>query len=167
MTAVDLAQLLDLHADAVGAMAGWIARRFAVEAADVAQDLVLILCRDWPRFDPARCSVRWWLYCRWCREHARPARRLPVLVPTEDADPLDLVAGREPDPAAAAERAELLAAVGAAVGNLGPREKRVIRERYAAGRCQADLGTALGVTGAAVGYVERRALRKLRAAVGG
>jgi RNA polymerase sigma factor (sigma-70 family) len=167
MTAADLVQLLDLHADAVGAMAGWIARRFAVEAADVAQDLALILLRDWPRYDPARCPVRLWLWRRWAAEHARTARRLPVLAPTADADPLDLVEGREPDPAAAAERKELLAAVGAAVGRLGERERRVLRERYAGGRRQAEVGRSFGVSRAMASLIERRAVAKLRAAVSG
>ncbi|MFO0852763.1 MAG: sigma-70 family RNA polymerase sigma factor [Gemmataceae bacterium] len=91
-----------------------------------------------------------------------PRHRHPAELPTA-------AAGREPDPVEAVSQSELVARVRAAVSALPPADQHLLGLRYLDSQIVTRAGAAavLGVSVTRVAQVERRALDRLAAALGG
>jgi RNA polymerase sigma factor (sigma-70 family) len=150
-TAVDRVQLLDEYAGDLSPMAAWIAARCRRERDDVRQELCVILLRDGHRFDPGRVPFKVWLWRAWVKA-ARVRVKRVTLVPLpagtveggESFDP----PSREPDPAEQVERADTVAAVRTAVGELPADQRDIITRIHGLGgdeRTQVEVAAALGV----------------------
>jgi len=179
-----LAELYDRHADSIFAtvMRGTDDRQLAEE---VVQDTFLALWDRAELFDPAMGSLGTWLRTiarNRTIDRLRAAGRRPRLVSAEDgatraldADALDRAAamgnivggaGRGPDPEGRLERVELREAIAAAVRAMPDDERTVIVLAYQDELTQAEIAERLGWPLGTVKTRTRRALRRLRAALG-
>ncbi|NKZ06884.1 RNA polymerase sigma factor [Actinomadura latina] len=151
------------------AIHGYVARRLGADAADdIAAEVFLAAFRKRGRFDPARGSVRPWLYgiaTRLIGTHRRAeGRRYRALARTpadrfEDG-PEDLVAARVTAGGAGVELADALARL--------PRGDRDVLLLVAlADLSYEEVGQALGLKTGTVGSRLNRARRRLRESLGG
>jgi len=154
-------------------------------AEEVVQDTFLALWDRAELFDPAMGSLGTWLRTiarNRTIDRLRAAGRRPRLVSAEDgatraldADALDRAAamgnivggaGRGPDPEGRLERVELREAIAAAVRAMPDDERTVIVLAYQDELTQAEIAERLGWPLGTVKTRTRRALRRLRAALG-
>lgn len=151
--------LLDRYGGRVHAMALRISGGDASTADDLTQDVFLHLLRVLPQYDPALPFAPWLLRvaANLCRNRVRDRRR-------RRAASLDAVeqtsgerAGRSPDPADAAERAEDAVVVRAARDRLPPSYRTILALRYEAGMPVEEISRALG--GIPLGTVKNRLFR--------
>jgi RNA polymerase sigma-70 factor (ECF subfamily) len=113
----------------------------AATAEDVAQETFLRAWQHLPRFEPRRAvSFRAWL-CRIARNRA-----LDVIRRRREVEPLDpRRADPGPTPAAQASRAEVAAAVRAAIGRLPEASRETVVLRELEGLSYAEIAAALDV----------------------
>jgi RNA polymerase sigma factor for flagellar operon FliA len=72
------------------------------------------------------------------------------------------LADDQESPAASAARKDMAAAITAAIDRLTPRQAEVLRRRYMQGQQFAEIGEALGLSGARCQQIEKAALKRLR-----
>ena len=181
-----LAELYDRHADAVHAAAlRLLGDRQGAE--DVVQEAFLTLWNRADRFDPALGSLAAWLLTvarNRAVDRLRAAGRRPQLVslpPTSADDEPDssalerlaaernVVGGAGPavtDPVVALDLAERRAAVRRVVGGLAEPERAAILLAYRDGLSQSEIAARLGWPLGTVKTRTRRALARLREALG-
>jgi RNA polymerase sigma-70 factor (ECF subfamily) len=151
------------------AIHGYVARRLGADAADdIAAEVFLAAFRKRGRFDPARGSVRPWLYgiaTRLIGTHRRAEGRRYRALARTPADSVqdgheDLVAARVTAGGAGEDLADALARL--------PRGDRDVLLLVAlADLSYAEVGQALGIKTGTVGSRLNRARRRLREALGG
>lgn len=165
MTPADRTALVESAAPHVRRLAPAVARRLRLDGDDLTQESLLRVFKSAHHFDATKGTLRNWAITavKWSAHAMRRTRRVPTV-------PLPAVAAApDPDPAAVAEARDLTAAVWRAVGTLPPRQRNAIVARYGgpAPATQGEAGAALGVSGARVGQIERRAVAGLREMLGG
>jgi RNA polymerase sporulation-specific sigma factor len=148
------------------------AERSRLDRDDLFGEACVVFLTRFDRYDPAKGALTTWagLCVRAALVRlARRERQFRRGGPASDPEVLDrLHAGREPDPADAAEALEQLDDLAAALAGLPERERLVIEGRFGlAGeteRTPGDVAAALGgVSGSRVRQLQRRALRRLDA----
>lgn len=142
------------------------------EAADLIQDVFIILATELPAFDydPQRGNFRGWLKTitiRKCREQQR--RRSLAVGRGGDEDPVATVADDEPDGFWEHEYRELLArrALDLMQDQFPPRVWQACWETVVNGATAAQAGQQLGMSEAAVYVAKFRVLRRLRQELAG
>lgn len=179
-----LAELYDRHASAIfGASFRLLGQR--LEAEEVVQETFLALWNRAEQFDPQRGSLRAWLMTiarNRTIDRLRASGREPVLVPfgtfEDDADrhdgtPSDALERRLlvdeddlADPALQAERSALAASVRAALATLPTSEREALVLAYFDGLTQQEIAVRMEWPLGTVKTRTRRALRRLRIALG-
>jgi RNA polymerase sigma-70 factor (ECF subfamily) len=180
-----LGQLYDRHVDAVHAAAlRLLGDRQAAE--DVVQETFLSLWNRAERFDPAIGSLAAWLFTiarNRAVDRLRAAGRRPTLVSLPAVDASDtpdagaferlanergIVAGAPlvADPAAELDASETRAAIRGALADLPDPERRAIVLAYGDGLSQSEIAERLGWPLGTVKTRTRRALARLREALG-
>lgn len=140
----------------------WLSRRINSEcdAQDLAQEIMLVCCSQYSRFDSSRAAVGTWIYVIMRNRLKNYYRDYKKVVSLED--------GWFPEPAAeddlgqAVLLEELQHALYDAIAALKPREQEIIRRRYFQGQSAAQTGLALGMSEGTVRTATSRALNKLR-----
>jgi RNA polymerase sigma-70 factor (ECF subfamily) len=147
-------------------------------ADDLLQQAFLDAARGWDayRADP-RISAFAWLYgvvrdrlIEEYRKASRPCRDLRRDLPWPEHTTLQLglnLAASSGTPSQAVARDELVRRVRAAVATLPPADREIVHMHDFDGLTFAQVGEVLGMTANAVNQRHVRALRKLRAALGG
>jgi RNA polymerase sigma-70 factor (ECF subfamily) len=178
-----LAEIYDRHAEAVfGAAVRLLGDRAAAE--EIVQETWLVLWNRAERYDPRIGSLVAWLFTiarNRCVDRLRAAGRRPSLVsigaPGEDADEEALEralaagepvggAGPDADPADAVARRWTRSVVRAVVATLPDTERAVIELAYDEGLSQSEVSARLGWPLGTVKTRTRRALLRLREALG-
>jgi len=178
-----LAALYDRHVDGIHAVALRLTRDRQI-AEEVVQETFLALWNRAELFDPAVASLGTWLRTiarNRTVDRLRAAGRRPSLVPlpghdeTGDADAgferlspdAEIVGGAAPDPGpeAAAEAADVRAAIGAALAGMTEHERTVILLAYREGLTQAEIAERMAWPLGTVKTRTRRALAHLRRAL--
>jgi RNA polymerase sigma-70 factor, ECF subfamily len=180
-----LAALYDRHADGIHAVALRLTRDRQI-AEEVVQETFLALWNRAELFDPAVASLGTWLRTiarNRTVDRLRAAGRRPSLVPLpgyDDAGDTDagferlspdaaIIGGAtpEPGPEAAAEAADVRAAIGSALAAMTDPERAVILLAYREGLTQAEIAERLAWPLGTVKTRTRRALARLREALEG
>lgn len=157
----DLASLYEEHVWSVYGFFGYhrLARH---DAEDLTQATFERAVRAWPRYDPARASVRTWLLAiaqnLLVDHHRRERSRRHSSTDEESFD--EALLGSGPGPG---ERFELSPALAAALAALSDRERQVIALRFGGELSGPEIAELLGLSLANVQQIASRALRKLRA----
>jgi RNA polymerase sigma-70 factor, ECF subfamily len=179
-----LSMLYDRHAPAVFSLALSVGHDQGV-AEEVVQETFLALWNRAEMFDPARGSLRSWLFAiarNRALDHIRwTARRVPAAPFSvaigdrpDEAGTVEWLAASgvmvgagapEPGPDAAFEAGERQASVRAALGVLSDLERETILLAYRDGLSQSEIATRLGWPLGTVKTRSRRALRRLRDAL--
>lgn len=151
----DFARVYDEH---LWLVYGFFAYR--VRNRELAEDLTQATferaLRYWPKFDPARSAVRTWLMViagNLLIDHQRRDRSVPVA--EIDGRLLPNVSGPE-------EQLGLLPELGAALEQLGERDREVIALRFGADLTGPEIAELLELSLANVQQILSRSLRKLR-----
>lgn len=176
-----LGQIYDRYAEAVFASAMQTSRdRYIAE--EVVQETFLVLWERADRFDAARGALQAWLMAiarhraidrlRAAGRHDRAASFTTFSGSAVDDGPIDewlatsgelLAIGKaDPLPEVALADKETRAAIGAAIADLDPIERRVIVLAYDGGLTQSEIADSLGWPIGTVKTRTRRALRHLR-----
>lgn len=136
------------------------------EAADFAQDVLVILLQELPRFryEPNRGSFRGWLKTIVLRQTALRRRRWDPAAPTGEHFPEAVEEGRPADSTWDAEYRQYL--VGRALElmrrDFEPNTWQACWEHIVSGRSAAEVGRDLGLSEGAVHVARFRVLRRLR-----
>lgn len=157
----DLAELYEEHVWSVYGFFGYhrLARH---DAEDLTQATFERAIRAWPRYDPARASVKTWLIAiaqnLLIDHHRRERSRRHSSTDTEGFD--EALLGSTPGPG---ERFELSPALSTALQALSDRERQVIALRFGGELSGPEIAQLLELSLANVQQIASRALRKLRA----
>lgn len=152
-----------------GDIHGYVAQRLGVDhAEDVVSDTFLIAFRKRAQYDPARATVRSWLFGiatkligKHRRLEARTLRALGRYGPDGDAP------GHEERVSARVSAQSLQPSLASALAGLEQRDRDVILLVALAGLSHEEIATALGVPYGTVGSRLSRARKKLRGSLGG
>ncbi|MFD1547805.1 RNA polymerase sigma factor [Nonomuraea guangzhouensis] len=152
-----------------GDIHGYVAQRLGVDhAEDVVSDTFLIAFRKRARYDPARATVRSWLFGiatkligKHRRLEARTLRALGRYGPDGDAP------GHEDRVSARVSAQSLQPSLASALAGLEQRDRDVILLVALAGLSHEEIATALGIPYGTVGSRLSRARKKLRGSLGG
>lgn len=121
--------------------------------------------RGWGRFDPARASVRTWLLAIARNALIDELRRPVTEVPHDPEQAEDLLDAGAPGPETTVLGPD--PALAAALGRLQQAEREVLALRYGGGLTGREIAEMIGLSEANVHQINSRALRKLRAELGG
>jgi RNA polymerase sigma-70 factor, ECF subfamily len=178
-----LAVLYDRHVGAVHATAYRLTRDRQLSE-EVVQETFLALWNRAELYDPATASLTTWLRAiarNRTIDRLRAIGRRPTLVPLSSTempgssgDALDRMAGEQrlggvtppPDPERAAEQAEQQVVVATALAAMPDPERTVVLLAYREGLTQVEIAGRLGWPLGTVKTRTRRALRRLRVALG-
>ncbi|MCA8958818.1 MAG: RNA polymerase sigma factor [Planctomycetes bacterium] len=155
----DLAELFRAHANGLaGAVRGILGRQ--ADTQEILQEAFLKAWRHRAAGAEPRDVVAWLfiITMNLAKDARRRKARRAAHHPIEEVDPMQLQ-GKDPEPAAGAERAETLAAARAAIHTLSEPEKEVFLLRTSAGLSFDQAAAALGIP---VGTAKTR----MRAALG-
>ncbi|MGN6372921.1 MAG: RNA polymerase sigma factor [Solirubrobacteraceae bacterium] len=160
----DLASLYEEHVWSVYGFFGYhrLARQ---DAEDLTQATFERAMRAWPRYDPARASVKTWLIAiaqNLLIDHHRRERSRRHRPIDDDID--ESLLGSSPAPDGGFELSPSLAA---ALAALSERERQVIALRFGGELSGPEIADVLGLSLANVQQIASRALRKLRAEIEG
>ncbi|MER6948658.1 RNA polymerase sigma factor [Nonomuraea sp. NPDC000554] len=147
----------------------YVAQRLGADSAeDVVADTFLIAFRKRAQYDPARATVRSWLYGiatklvgKHRRQEARTLRALGRHGPDLDAP------GHEDRVSARVSAQSLRPSLAAALAELHQRDRDVVQLVALAGLSHDEVAAALGIPYGTVASRLNRARKKLRAALGG
>lgn len=164
-------ELLDAFAADVRAMAHFAAKVYRLDPDDVRQQMAAVVLAAGRKFDPHRgWGFRRWLWMAWRSSAGRELRRPRPLsldaLTTPAGEPMELpAAGPQPDEAA--DRADRVAAVRAAVAGLDdPRRRAVVEAVFGLNGRPPETAVAvaarLGVTPSRASQLARDALDRLR-----
>ncbi|MEV4116342.1 sigma-70 family RNA polymerase sigma factor [Nonomuraea sp. NPDC049695] len=138
------------------------------QAEDVVAETFLAAFRKWARYDPARASVRTWLYgiaTNLVGKHRRSEIR--ALRARQRHGPATDLPGPEERVADQVSAQSLRPALASAIASLGRGERDVLLLMALAGLSHQEIADALGISYGTVGSRLSRARTKLRAALGG
>jgi RNA polymerase sigma-70 factor (ECF subfamily) len=167
MTVVERNDLLLSVWRYAAAVAFALARRYSLDARDLAQDLAVRVLEEADRFDPARGTPTAWVRLQAWRvvgDRLRRAGRVASIDPATLAELTPV-----PDPTAEVDAADLAGFVRRAIAGLPDREREVVVTRWLADEqpTQADVAEVLGVASRTVGVRERQAFGRLAQALSG
>lgn len=161
----DLASLYEEHVWSVYGFFGYH-RLSRHDAEDLTQACFERAIRAWPRYDPARASVRTWLLAiaqnLLIDHHRRGRSRRYSSTDGEGFDEALLGSAPGPD-----ERFELSPALATALAALSEREQEVIALRFGGDLSGPEIAELLDLSLANVQQIASRALRKLRVRLDG
>lgn len=155
-------RLIDRHGPKLRAVAGQFLD--AGEADDAVQEAFIRLWRHAGRFDPERAALSTWLY-RIVVNRSIDIRRQRFRWPWSPLDEADEL----PSSDIAADRrlagAEMLTSVGAAIGQLPPRQRMALMLAAVGDRSAEEIAELMSTTRSAAEQLVARARRHLRAAL--
>ena len=129
-------------------------------ARDVVQDTLLKLYLADP--DRVRENLKAWLYAV-CRNRAFDVLRKEHRITfTDDNDTLDWLDEWQPDPSDDASREEMLEHVWAAIEQLPPNQREVIRLKFQHGLSYKEISASTGLSVTNVGFLIHTGIRRLR-----
>ncbi|MFI6816537.1 RNA polymerase sigma factor [Nonomuraea sp. NPDC050328] len=174
MTVTEVPNLADSFSEVFDAYFGeihrYVAQRLGVDdAEDVVAETFLAAYRKREHYDPARASVRTWLYgiaTNLVGKHRRAeVRALRAIARHGVPDPAG--AGHEERVAARVSAQSLRPSLAAAIARLNSGDRDVLLLVALAGLSHEEIAEALGIPYGTVGSRLSRARRKLRDALGG
>jgi RNA polymerase sigma-70 factor (ECF subfamily) len=161
----DLASLYEEHVWSVYGFFGYH-RLSRHDAEDLTQACFERAIRAWPRYDPARASVKTWLLAiaqnLLIDHHRRERSRRHSSTDAEGFD--EALLGSTPAPG---ERFELSPGLADALASLSEREREVIALRFGGELSGPEIAALLDLSLANVQQIASRALRKLRSQLEG
>ena len=153
-------QALDLYESSLIAYAASILNGDIDRARDVVQDTFLKLYLAEP--DKVRENLKAWLYTV-CRNRAFDVLRKEHRITfTDDNDTLDWLDEWQSDPSDDASREEMLEHVWAAIEQLPPNQREVIRLKFQHGLSYKEISASTGLSVTNVGFLIHTGIRRLR-----
>lgn len=130
------------------------------DAEDIVQDTFAALYRNFDRYDPEKAAVSTWVYVAVNNRLKNFYRDRKAAVSLDDEDnPIDVA--DESLIEQAMEFEEMRRLLLQAIGQLGEREQKIVKDTYFAKKASADLAAELGMTPVNVRVTCSRALKKL------